>query len=115
MKLFGREPAVWVAFLQAVIILASATIFHWSDTQVGALALVVVAIGDTVVAYLTKATLLGVLIGLLKATVAAFATFGYNLDVNTVAALVATLTASLGLFQRTQTAPLEKGNFDLAG
>lgn len=113
-KIFGREPVLWVAALQATIVLLAATLTDWTTEQVGALVLLVVLVGDVTVAFLTRATLLAVLIGLLKGIVGAFAAFGYELDPNTLAALVAFVTAVLGLFQRTQTSPDPEPSFDLA-
>lgn len=113
-KIFGREPVLWVTAIQATIVLLAATLTDWTTEQVGSLTLVVFVLGDVTVAYLTKATMLGVLIGLLKAIVSAFAAFGYDLDPDTLAALVAFVTGVLGLFQRTQTSPEPEPSFDLA-
>lgn len=104
MKIFGREPAAIVGALQAALVLAG-LLLGLSNEQVGALALVVVAIGDGYVAWVTHDTLLGVAIGLVKAVVASFAAFGFDLDPQLVAAAVGVVTALLGLFQRTQTFP----------
>lgn len=111
--IFGREPAAVVGTLQAVLVLV-ALLAGLDTVQVGATAVVLVVLGDLYVAYKTRATMLGLVIGLLKAGVAVFAAWGIDASPELVTGLVGFVTAVAGLFQRTQTSPVSQGSFDLA-
>jgi hypothetical protein len=77
---------------------------------------VAVAILDTYVAYRVKQTMLGVVVALGKAVIAAVIAFGGNIDDATAAQIIALVTAAVGAWQRQQSDHLDgvKGNFDLA-
>lgn len=105
--ILGREPAALAGALQAVILVLATLLFNLSDNQAGAVALVAIGVLDLYVAYATKDTLLGVAVGLVKASVAAALAFGYTVDANTVALVVGAVTSLLGLaVQRPQTSPV---------
>lgn len=112
--IFGREPAVVAGALQAAILVFATLLFNLSDNQAGAVALVAIGVLDLYVAFATKDTLLGVAVGLVKATVAAALTFGYSVDPNTLALVVGVVTSLLGLVQRTQTTPVAQESVALA-
>lgn len=105
-QIFGREPAVFVGVIEAAIAVAIAVgILDWDTDQIGAVMAVVVVIGGIVTAFLTHDTLLGGLIGLVKAGAVLLAAFGLNLSPDVTATLIAFLVAIAALFQRTQTSP----------
>jgi hypothetical protein len=106
MKIFGREPAVWVGFIEAAIALAMAA--GWIDItadQTAQIMAVVVAVFGVLTAYLTHDTMLGVLVGLTKATLALIVGFGFTLSPELTASIIAFVVVVVGLFQRTQTTP----------
>lgn len=105
MKIFGREPSALIGVIQAIILMLGVLV-HWSADQIGALALVVIVLGDVFLAWVTHATMLAVAIGLIKAVVAAMASFGLDLDAAQVGAFIGLSTAVLGFYQRTQTFPV---------
>lgn len=110
-KLFGREPAVWVAFLEALVMLAGVQLFDWSQEKVAAVVLVLNCLAGVYTAYVTRDTMLGVLTGLVKAAITCSITFGLDISDDLSAQLIALLTVSVGLFQRTQTSPLADPTF----
>lgn len=106
MLIFGREPAVIVGLIQAATAVLGRLFFDWDFDTVAVVVAVEIAVLDTYVAWATKDTLLGVAIGLLKALAVAGAAFGHSISADTLAQLIALLTAGLAFFQRTQTFPL---------
>jgi hypothetical protein len=104
--ILGREPAAWAAIIQAIVMLAATFVFDWSSDTVAAVTLLAIAVLDTYVAYATKDTMLGVLVGLVKATTVCAAAFGYDWGPEKTAQVVTFVTVVVGFFQRTQTFPV---------
>lgn len=118
-KILGREPAVIVGLIQALLALlvsfgVLAPLGIKGQPELALVMGVVIAAGDLYVAWSTHQTLLGVAIGFVKAFLAFIAIYGLALNTEQTGALVAFITVGIGLFQRTQAAPLGQGNFDLA-
>lgn len=119
MKIFGREPAAIVAAIQALLVLAVS--FGWLDgiglkgqDDVALVVAVVAAVGAVVLAYKTSETLLAPVVELFKAGLALAAIYGFALTTEQTGSVIAAITVVLALFQRTQVAPLPKGNFEVA-
>lgn len=110
MKLFGREPAVWVGVIEAA--LALAVVFGLGlSNQNAALIVGAVAAGFGVVtAYYTRDAMLGYAVGFAKALVAVGVGFGLDLTTEQTGALLAFVAVGVGFFQRTQTSPLGYGD-----
>jgi hypothetical protein len=105
-QLLGREPAVIVGVIEAAIMVAVAVgILKWNTDQIGAIMAVVVIVLGLITAFLTHDTLLGLLVGLVKAGGVLLAAFGLNLSPDVTATLIALIVALAALFQRTQTSP----------
>lgn len=115
MKLFGREPAAWVGFIEAVIVLLVIVFLHWTDEQTALVMAVVVAAAGLYTAWVTHDTLLGVLIGFIKAVIALLLGFGVALSPELTGALIGLATVVLGLFNRQQTYPVAFPPQALAG
>lgn len=112
MNVFRREPAAIGAFLEALVpFLVAVTIVDWSPEQVGAVTAVITMCVGVYTAYVTHDTLLSAVISLVKAGLTLGVAFGLDLTQEQTATAIALLTAMLGLYQRTQTSPLEKGSF----
>jgi hypothetical protein len=112
MKIFGREPAVWVGFIEAALALTVA--LGWVNFTADQTALVmaaIVAVFGVITAYLTKDTMLGVLVGLTKAAIALGIGFGLTLSPELTASIIAFVTVGVGFFQRTQTSPADVPSF----
>jgi hypothetical protein len=105
-SIFGREPAIIVAVIQAAIVLLGSQLFDWTEDQILAVSVIVVVLGDAFVAWVTHDTLLGVAVGLIKALAACAAVFGVHLPADLVPQLIALATTVIALFQRTQTFPV---------
>lgn len=114
MKIFGRDPAVIAAALQALIALLGQQVFDLSAGQTALVYGVSVALLDLWVAYKTSETSLAVVQGLFKAGIACYLGFGGQISPETTSQILAAVSALFGAFQRTQGSPLAKGNLDLA-
>lgn len=115
MKIFGREPAIWVGLIEAALAFALALGLDWSNEQVALVMAVVVTVFGVITAYATKDTMLGYVVGLTKAVIALFIGFGVDVSADLTASLIGVITVGIGFFQRTQTAPLAEGSFAIRG
>ena len=114
MKIFGREPVVWIGLIEATIALAVVTGFTtWSGEQVSLVMAAVIAVFALITAYATHDTMLGFVVGLSKAVLALMVGFGANLSPEVVAGIVAFVSVLTGFFARTQTSPAETPSFSL--
>lgn len=112
MKVFGREPAAWLGLLSGVLALfLSLDQFGLTGETVGLIMAFATAAFGVYTAWATKDTMLGVIVGLVNATVALFAGYGLELSADTTAAVVALVTVAVGFYQRTQTSPLATPTF----
>ncbi|HEY5787159.1 MAG TPA: hypothetical protein VIT65_20525 [Microlunatus sp.] len=111
--IFGREPTVWLGVIEAA--LATFTAFglgtRWGLTQetYGIWTVLLAAIFGVITAWLTKDTMLGVVLGLVKAIIAFIAIYGLTMTDQQTGAVIALTPLLLSLFQRTQTAPIVNG------
>lgn len=101
MRVFGREPAVIMAFIASAIAVFSSFIFPLSDTQQGVLNAADYAIfGFITAALVAKEKLLPATTGLAKALIAVALAFGLHWtpeQQGLVLSLVATAAALLGV------------------
>jgi len=101
MRIFGREPAVIMAFIASAIAVFSSFIFPLSDTQQGVLNAADVALFGLITATLVAhEKLLPAITGLAKAVVAVAISFGLHWSPEQqglVLTLVATAAALLGV------------------
>jgi hypothetical protein len=110
---FGREPTIWLGVIEAL--LATITAFglgtRWGLTQdtYGIWVVLLAAIFGVLTAWLTKDTMLGVVLGLVKAIIAFIAIYGLSLTDQQTGAVIALTPLLLSLFQRTQTSPIVAG------
>lgn len=117
-KIFGREPAFLAGLLEALLaMLVSFGLLGFLGIDgaegVAVVMAVVQAVVGVYVAYVTKDTLLGVGVALLKSSVALLAFYHYDLTENQLVTLVALTTILLGSFQRTQTSPAPTPSLNL--
>lgn len=112
MKIFGREPAMIVGFIEsALVLLLTAGLLKFvginNQEEVGIVMAVVSAVLGVYVAYVTSETLLAAVIGLVKAAVALAAVYKLNITLDQTAALIAFVTMAISFWQRGQTSPLQ--------
>lgn len=107
-----REPAALVGLSSGVLaLLLSLNLFGLTNESVGLIMGVVTATLGVYTAWKTRDTMLGVIVGLVNATFALVAGYGFELSADTTAAAIAIVTVVVGFFQRTQTSPLLNGTF----
>jgi hypothetical protein len=101
MKVFGREPAVIMAFIASAIAVFSSFVLPLSDTQQGVLNAVDVALfGLITAALVAREKLLPAIMGFVKALIAVGIAFGLHWSPEQqgiVLTLVATFTSLLGV------------------
>lgn len=110
-----REPAALTGLISGVLsLLLSLNLLGLTNENVGLIMGVVTAAFGVYTAWKTKDTMLGVIVGFVNSGFALVAGYGLELSPDTTAAAIAIVTVVVGFFQRTQTAPLAVGNFNLA-
>lgn len=105
-KIFGREPAVWLGIIEAAI--ATLVVFNLGvslELSVIIMAFVSAGVG-AYTAWATRDDMLGYATGLVKAGAALFAYYGAGLNETQITALVALMAVVVGAYQRTQTTPV---------
>jgi len=111
MKVFGREPAAWIALLAVVLQLLSSYLIHWSaDTQGVVNAVIVALFGLWTAAHLPdwRDKILPALLGLVQAVFASMLAFGADVPATVQSQWMAFITTAVALFVRTQvTAPVQ--------
>lgn len=108
-RIFGREPALLLGLVEAFIAMLVVIIGPKTGLDETFVVVVMAVISGGIGLYSAIATrdaLLGVSLGLLKAIFGLTAYFGFDLDLETQAALVSFLAATIGFLQRTQTSPV---------
>lgn len=112
MKIFGREPAVWIGLIGgALTLLVSMGVLDFTNEQTALSMAAVSAVFGVITAYLTKDTMLGVLVGLTEAVIALAVGFGASLSPELTASIIAFVNVAVAFFQRTQTSPAETPSF----
>lgn len=107
------DPAAGLGLIQAALaMLLSLNLFGLTDEAIGLIMGVLTAAVGVYTAYVTRDTMLGVILALAKAIFAFVIGFGYELSPDTAAAVIAVITILVGFFQRTQTAPLLVPSFN---
>lgn len=103
MKIFGREPALVLAFISSTIAVMSALVFPLTDEQQGVLNAVVVALfGFITAALLSKEKLVPALVGLIKAVIAVAISFGLHLTPEVQGVVLTFVAAAAALWYRPQ-------------
>jgi hypothetical protein len=102
-KIFGREPALWLATFAALVQFLSAQVLDLSVGQQGALNAVAVAVVGAVTAWRVSAEKgVPALVGVLQALLALGLAFGLDMSSEAQSTLMALVTALASLWVRTQ-------------
>lgn len=108
MKIFGREPVVYVAVIEAVLaFLVTFGLDGLSTEQATVILAAVVAMGGVLTAWATKDTLLSALSGAGKALLVLVTSYGINLSQEQIGLAVVMISAVGGIWLRTQTTPID--------
>lgn len=111
-QIFGREPAFWVGFIEALLaIVLSWNMLGLTSDMIGGIMAVVVALSGVYVAYVTRDTMLGVLVGLAKSVIICLAAFQVNLTEAQTTSVIALVSLLGSAFNRSQTAPAIRPSF----
>lgn len=108
-KVFGREPAYWLALASGLIALVSAAVFPLTVDQQGVLNAAVAALLGIVTAWVLKGEgLVAALVGFFKAAIAVGLAFGLSLspDVQSTAMVVVELVLTGVLVRPNVVAPV---------
>jgi hypothetical protein len=107
-KVFGREPAVYIAVLEAALaFLVTFGLDGLSAEQSTNILAAAVALGGVLTAWATRDTLLAALGGAGKAILILGTSYGLNLSQEQVGLAVVVITSVAGVWLRTQTSPVE--------
>ncbi len=102
MRIFGREPAVWLGLVGALVTALSAFWLHLSIEQQGAISAVTALLVGLVTAAVTRDGIVAAGLGLAKGLFLLMVAFGLQLSPNNQAVLYTLLAAILAAFVRTQ-------------
>lgn len=102
-KIFGREPALWLAAIAAAVSLGSQFIWHLSDEQQS----IINAAAAALVGLLTALSVdeeqtVPAILGLISALVALGMGFGWHLDPTDQAVIMSAAATIVAMFVRTQ-------------
>ena len=109
--IFGREPAVAIGLIEAIVAFALTIQVGWWgwDAQTDAIIMAfVVALGGLWGAWVTSETMLGALLGVLKAGFALALAFNFALSSTQQAMAISIVSAVVAFAYRTQTTPAAK-------
>lgn len=103
-KIFGREPALWLALVAAGVSLLSAFVVNVSTDQQAVINAVAVAVVGVITAVVARDGVSAAVLGLVQAAVALAVGFGLHLSGNEQAIAMSFAAAVVGMFVRTQVA-----------
>ncbi|QMU77175.1 hypothetical protein GXW83_17150 [Streptacidiphilus sp. PB12-B1b] len=107
MKVFGREPVLWLSLLAIIVKVGSAVVFHASGDQQAVVNAVAAALAGLGMALSTHDGIAAAVLGLVQAMVALGVGFGLHWSPSEQAMVMSTAAAVVGMFTRTQvTAPV---------
>lgn len=113
MKIFGREPAIWLGLLQGVLGAALAlNVLHLSAENSTLAQAASGAVFALAAAYLTKQVNLAVVVGAVQSVLALLVGFGLDLSPDQTASLIAGVQLALAGFLRQNTEPAHEPGFN---
>jgi hypothetical protein len=102
MRIFGREPAVWLALVGAIISAIGAFVVHLSPEVQGGLNAVVALLVGVLTAVVTRDGVSAAVLGLIKGLFMLMIAFGLLVSADDQAVIYALAAAVLAAFVRTQ-------------
>ncbi len=108
MKILGREPTLWIAFIASIILLLGTLGLRWLDGDQAALVVVAVnGIAAAINAYTVRPISPAVFTYAVGAVVAVFASYNLSVSPETLGMLNGLVIMGLGLLTRGQVVPQE--------
>ena len=105
-RIFGREPALWLAALQSLLMLAAVGT-PLTDGQAASIIALISAVGGAVMAWQTRPIAPAAFTGVVTTGVALVAAFGYDVPADVVAGVNAVLVSTLALVVRGEVEPFD--------
>jgi nicotinamide riboside transporter PnuC len=102
MRIFGRNPAVWLALFGALVSALGAFVFNISPDAEGALNAVAALVVGVITAIVVHDGVSAAVLGLIKGLFLLMVAFGLNLSAERQAVLYALAAAVLAAFVQTQ-------------
>lgn len=102
MKIFGREPALWLALIAAGVKLAAAFLVDLTGDQQAVLNAVAAAAVGLIVAAVVRDGVSAAILGFAQALLALAIGFGLDVTAENQAVIMAFVAAAVGMFERTQ-------------
>ena len=118
MKIFGREPAVWVGAIQVTLMLLltidpiGVDLLHLNDERVAGITLVLTLLTAAYSAWVLKHGVLAAVVELVKGVGAVLIAFNVTIDADTMAQLVALISVLGSAYLRDRTSPLVTPQFN---
>lgn len=107
MKIFGREPAVYVAVIETLLaLLVTFRLDGLTTEQATNILAVTIAVGGLITAWTVKATLLAALSGVGRAVLVLMVSYGMNLTQEQIGLAVGLIAAAGAIFLRPSTSPI---------
>jgi nicotinamide riboside transporter PnuC len=114
-RIFGREPALWLALVAVAVKLATAFGLDVSSDQQAVINACAAAIVGLVVAVMVHDGISAAVLGLVQAGLALAVGFGLDWSADQQAVVMSAAAALVGMFVRTQvTAKVSRASVDLA-
>lgn len=107
MKIFGREPALIISTISAILSLIVTFNIGMSGEQAGAIVAIISAVFGAIVAVATRPVAPAAFTAVVAAGAALLAAYGLNVSAETVGATNAVVLAVLALLTRGQVSPKE--------
>ena len=108
MKIFGREPALWMGIIQGVIaLLIASDVVDWTQEQTTWLLAAIAAGFAVLTAWMTGETWMSLLVGFAGAVVACVLGFGVEMSPDLQASIVGLVAVFAAFYTRTQTSPAD--------
>lgn len=104
-RIFGREPALWLALVAILIKAASAFWFHADDHTQALVNAAAAAVIGLVVAAMTGNGVVAAILGFVQAAVALMVGFGFHITADSQALIMSLAAAIIAMFTRTQVTP----------
>lgn len=105
-KVFGREPTLWLAVISSIIVLLGTFSLHWLTGQQAALIVVAInAIAGAVNAFTVRPIAPAAFTYATASIIAVAGAYGLNLTIEQVASVNALVVPMLALLSRNQVSP----------
>src|SRR4030042_3945094 len=105
MKIFGREPVLWLQLTSAIVMLIGAFVADFTVEQQGIVNATTVAVMGVITATLVQRGVVPALMSALKAIMALALAFGLNISADRQAVFITLAAAIIGMGVRTQVTP----------